>query len=90
LGIIAVPGIGLVAAGPIIAALAGAGAGAAAGTLVGGLVGLGIPEHEAKVLDDQIRRGGILIAVSCNSPAQEKLAKDILEEAGAGRISHAS
>src|SRR5262245_35064816 len=42
-GIIAIPGVGLVAAGPIIAALAGAGAGGAAGGLLGALIGAGIP-----------------------------------------------
>jgi len=40
IGALAIPGIGpLVAAGPIVAALAGAGAGGATGGLVGGLIG---------------------------------------------------
>jgi len=46
---IAIPGLGLVVAGPIAAALAGLGAGAATGGLIGALVGAGIPEHRAKV-----------------------------------------
>jgi hypothetical protein len=38
----------LIAAGPVVAALAGAGAAGATGGLVGGLIGAGIPEVEAK------------------------------------------
>src|SRR5689334_16995449 len=49
-GSIAVPGIGLLAAGPIVAALAGAGAGGAAGGMLGGLIGLTRPEHEATLV----------------------------------------
>jgi hypothetical protein len=49
IGALAIPGIGpLIAAGPIIAPLAGLGMGGAVGGLVGALVGTGIPEHEAK------------------------------------------
>src|SRR4051794_18489659 len=42
------PGIGLVVAGPIAAALVGAGAGGATGGLIGALIGTGIPEYRAK------------------------------------------
>ncbi|HWS56288.1 MAG TPA: hypothetical protein VN228_19265, partial [Pyrinomonadaceae bacterium] len=45
---IAVPGLGLVVAGPIAGALVGAGAGGATGGIIGGLVGSGIPEDRAK------------------------------------------
>jgi hypothetical protein len=62
-GSIAIPGIGLVAAGPIVAALAGAGAGGAAGTLIGALVGLGVSETEARDIREQIRGGRIVVAV---------------------------
>src|SRR6188474_2315875 len=49
IGAIAIPGIGpLIAAGPVVAALAGAGVAGATGGLVGGLIGAGIPEVEAK------------------------------------------
>src|SRR5262249_5298473 len=57
------PGINLVSAGPIAAALAGAGAGGATGGLIGALIGAGIPEYRAKVYDAEIRGGGILIGV---------------------------
>src|SRR5262250_2848561 len=57
------PGLNLVIAGPIAAALAGAGAGGAAGGVIGALVGAGIPEYRAKVYDAELRGGGILIGV---------------------------
>jgi hypothetical protein len=49
IGALAIPGIGpFIAAGPLMAALAGAGADGALGGLVGALVVWGIPEYEAK------------------------------------------
>src|SRR5262245_2229397 len=61
-GALAIPGIGpLVAAGPVVAALAGAGAAGATGGLVGGLIGAGIPEVEAKRFAGRIREGAYLI-----------------------------
>ena len=85
LGTLAVPGLGLVAAGPIVAALSGLGAGAAAGGLVGGLVGLGVPEHEAKFYDEEVRKGGILVGVYAHGD-RVKLAREILDAAGATKV----
>jgi len=82
IGVIVTPGVGLIAAGPAIAALAGLGAGAAAGGLVGGLVGLGIPEHHAKVMESQITRGGILVAVAVTSDEQKDAAEAAFQQAG--------
>ena len=83
IGAIAIPGIGpLVAAGPVFAALAGAGAGGAAGGLVGGLVGAGIPEIEAKRYAGRIREGGYLVSVHCDDSAWAKRAEEILEATG--------
>ena len=46
---LAIPGVGsLIAAGPVVAALAGVGAGGAVGAVPGGLIGLGIPEYKDK------------------------------------------
>jgi hypothetical protein len=80
LGALAIPGVGpLVAAGPVVAALAGAGAAGATGGLVGGLVGAGIPEVEAKRYAGRIREGGYLISVHCDDSEWAKRAKEILE-----------
>jgi hypothetical protein len=63
-GTLAIPGVGLIAAGPIAAALAGLGAGAATGGLIGALVGAGIPEEQAKLYDQGIQEGGIVMGVT--------------------------
>jgi hypothetical protein len=80
IGALAIPGIGpLVAAGPIVAALAGAGAVGATGGLVGGLIGAGIPEIEAKRYAGRIREGGYLVSVHCDDREWAKRATEILE-----------
>lgn len=60
---VALPGLGLVIAGPLAAALTGAGAGAATGGIIGALVGSGIPEERAKVYEEGVRNGGIVMGV---------------------------
>jgi hypothetical protein len=83
LGAIAIPGVGpLVAAGPIVAAIAAAGAGGATGGLVGGLIGAGIPEVEAKRYAGRIREGGYLLSVHCDDRDWAKRAEEILEATG--------
>jgi hypothetical protein len=57
------PGLGLVVAGPLAAALAGAGAGSLTGGLIGALIGAGIPEERAKVYEQGIKNGGIVMGV---------------------------
>lgn len=61
-GSLLIPGIGWIA-GPLVGALVGAGAGTVTGGIVGALVGAGMPEHEAKVVEDALRQGGVVIAV---------------------------
>lgn len=63
-----IPGLGLVVAGPLVAALAGAGAGGATGGLVGALIGAGIPEERVKHYEAGIKEGGILMGVKLRSP----------------------
>src|SRR5207302_3400532 len=88
IGALAIPGLGpFIAAGPIVAALAGAGAGGVAGGIVGGLVGIGIPEYEAKRYEGRIRNGGFLISVHCDNSDWTRKAKDILEQTGAEDVS---
>lgn len=83
LGALAIPGVGpLIAAGPIMGALAGLGVGGAVGGLVGALVGLGIPEYEAKRYEGRVKDGGILVSVHCDSSDEVSRAKEILRDAG--------
>lgn len=64
LGVLAIPGFGpVLAAGPLVAGLAGAGIGAAVGGLVGALVSWGVPEDEAELYAEGIRRGSILVGL---------------------------
>lgn len=60
---LALPGLGLVIAGPLAAAAAGAGVGAASGGLIGALVGWGIPEERVKEYETELKNGGILMGV---------------------------
>lgn len=84
-GSVLLPGIGWIA-GPIVGALAGAGVGGTAGGLVGALVGAGLPEHEAKVVEDSVRQGGVVLAVHA-SPSRANLVRDILKNHGGRAIS---
>ena len=58
---IAIPGLGLIVAGPIAGAIAGAGAGGTTGTLLGALIGAGIPETRAAEYERGINDGGIVL-----------------------------
>src|SRR5580704_2906862 len=87
IGALAIPGVGpLIAAGPIMAALAGVGVGGAVGGLVGALVGMGIPEYEAKRYEGRVKDGGILLSVHCETSEEISRAKDILKQTGAEDI----
>ena len=66
---IAIPGLGLIVAGPIAGAIAGAGAGAATGTLVGALIGAGIPEDRAAEYERGLKDGGIVIGTRARDEA---------------------
>jgi len=88
IGALAIPGLGpFIAAGPIMAALAGAGVGGAIGGLTGALIGMGIPEYEAKRYEGRVKNGGILLSVHSNTSDQIKVAKDVLKQTGAQDIS---
>ncbi|MGA9885605.1 MAG: hypothetical protein WBQ34_17945 [Candidatus Acidiferrales bacterium] len=82
-GLLAIPGLGpFIAAGPIMAGLAGLGVGGAVGGVTGALIGFGIPEFEAKRYEGRLQKGGILLSVHCSTAGEIKRAKEVLEEAG--------
>ena len=88
IGALAIPGVGpLIAAGPIMSALAGLGVGGAVGGLVGALVGMGIPEYEAKRFEGRIKDGGVLLSVHCDTSDEITRAKELLKHTGGQDVS---
>ena len=88
IGALAIPGLGpFIAAGPIMAALAGVGVGGAVGGITGALVGMCIPEYEAKRYEGRIKHGGILLSVHSDNSEWTSRAKTILKDTGAEDIS---
>lgn len=88
IGALAIPGVGpLIAAGPIMAGLAGLGVGGVVGGFTGALIGMGIPEYEAKRYEGRLQKGGILLSVHCNTSDEIKRAKEIMKNTGADDIS---
>jgi hypothetical protein len=88
LGTLAIPGVGpLIAAGPIVAALAGLGVGGATGGIIGALVGMGIPEYEAKRYEGHVKNGGVLMSVHCDTSKDITRATELLRGTGAEDIS---
>jgi len=88
IGALAIPGIGpLIAAGPIMGALAGLGVGGAVGGLVGALVGMGIPEYEAKRYEGRVKDGGVLLSAHTTDADATTRAKAILKQTGAEDVS---
>jgi hypothetical protein len=78
LGVLAIPGLGpVVAVGTLAATAIGAVAGAATGGIVGALVEAGVPEEEAQVYCEAVRRGGTMVSV--RGPAdRERLVLEIM------------
>jgi len=91
IGALAIPGLGaFVAAGPIMATLAGIGSGGSVGGIIGALTGAGIPEYEAKRYENRLKEGGILLSVRANNDDLAKRIKDILKKNGAEDVSISS
>jgi len=87
------PGLGtLFVAGPLAAALgftgaaattaAGALTGAAAGGLIGALSGLGVSASDAKIYEERVKKGGILVTAISSNP----VVKNVFDENGAEEI----
>ena len=79
LGTLAIPGIGPVIAGgwllaTAIGAVAGAAVGGAAGGLLGALANAGVPEDEAHIYAEGVRRGGTLVSVRADEARAETVA----------------
>ncbi|MCC6553695.1 MAG: hypothetical protein IT372_11830 [Polyangiaceae bacterium] len=84
-GALIIPRLDAFFAGPLVAALAGAGAAGAAGTLLGAALGARVPEYEARHLEDSSEAGGALVAVRCPAAASRSV-KEALSESGGRRV----
>jgi hypothetical protein len=86
----ATAGVGILATGPIMMAFAGLGAGAAVGGLTGALAGAGIPEHEAKFYESEIRdNGAILLGVSTDRINEDRIT-DLFDRCNAAKVAEHS
>jgi hypothetical protein len=86
-GALAIPGIGpLLAAGPLVALLAGASTGATLGSVAGGLVTMGMSPTHANALENKLRDGQILLSVHSASPEKFAEAERIFKSAGAADL----
>jgi len=88
-GAIVLPGGAILAAGPLVAALAGAGAGGATGGLVGGLIGLGFNEAEAKFYEENVDSGNILLAVEYETNDEKNAIQAIIDDTEGKRVTAA-
>ncbi len=97
LGALTIPGVGaFLIGGPIAAALgltgaaasavSGATTGILAGGLVGGLVGLGIPEDVARVYEEHVREGAILLAVPARTTQDINKVREIFTDYDAQQV----
>lgn len=88
IGALVIPGVGpFIAAGPVMAALAGAGVAGTVGGIAGALIGMGIPEYEAKRYEGRVKDGGILLSIHSENADSTRRAKEILKRTGAQDIS---
>jgi hypothetical protein len=83
IGVLTIPGIApFLAAGPIMAALAGAGIGATVGGSVGALVGMEMPQFEAVQYQAKMDGGNILISVLTRDANERRRVEEIFKNAG--------
>jgi len=89
-GVLAIPGVGPVVAGGVLAstlgviggtAAAGAGIGAATGGILGALIGMGVPHEDARFFERGVREGGTLVTV--HAARREAEARETLKSHGA-------
>lgn len=83
---VAVPGLGLVVAGPLAGALAGAGAGGAAGSMVGALAGAGMSEERATLYRTAVEEGGIVLVAHPRDPEVADRLEEAWRDAGGKEI----
>lgn len=87
-GEVAIPGVGRVlAAGPILAALAGMNAGYGRPNCAASFIGLGIPAYEAGRYERWISQGGSLVSILCENLYWDILGQGVLIATGGEHVS---
>ncbi len=81
-GMVAIPGLGIIAAAGPITGLIG---GAATGGIIGGLIDLGIPEQESRKYENDIREGKVVFTMRTDEDKVEEI-RSILHANGAERV----
>lgn len=82
-GVVIVPGVSLMAVGPIVAALYGAGAGGAIGGISGSLISAGFAADEANRFEEEIKNGKAVVIVHADSEVKARAAEEALTVCGA-------
>ncbi len=82
-GIVILPGGSLLAVGPIVAALYGAGAGGAIGGLSGSLISAGFAADEANRYEEEVKRGKAVVVVHVANDERARAAQAALSVSGA-------
>jgi uncharacterized membrane protein len=86
-GSVTIPGVGLIAAGPLAAMFAGAGAGGLAGSLVGWLTSAGIPDDVAPYYERGLHAGGVVVACAAR-PGDEARVQQVLQGGAVAYAGH--
>ncbi|HEY8420871.1 MAG TPA: hypothetical protein VIL05_03915 [Thermoclostridium sp.] len=81
-GMVAIPGLGIIAAAGPITGLIG---GAATGGIIGGLIDLGIPEQESRKYENDIREGKVVFTMKTDDDKVDDI-RNILQANGAERV----
>lgn len=81
-GLVAIPGLGIIAAAGPITGLIG---GAATGGIIGGLVDMGIPEEDSKKYETDIRGGKVVFTMKTDDEKVDDI-RNILQSNGAERV----
>jgi hypothetical protein len=84
-GLVAAPGLAVLATGPLLAAIKGAVGGAAVGIGVGALAGLGFWEDETHIHAEALKKGGVVVALPAEHQHADQ-ARELLRETGADAV----
>ncbi|GAA0853398.1 general stress protein [Aliiglaciecola litoralis] len=72
-GSVATGGVGLLASGPIVAALTGGAFGAGGGGMLGAVLGTVMPDSEQQKIIDELEKNGALLCVECTEQEVSKV-----------------